>query len=370
MDIEVSNVVENPGADGGVLQDASVGELQDVGGGELQDWRSLPDLILSFILKHFTSIGDFFGFSHVCREWRHVSEFVKREYMATQPPLLFERSIGFYSWKEEKKLYTTKNQPAFKRGSTIDFSHGYLILLCHESHIRFFSLVNPVTGVETLPKFPILPNYIGSRYVRVERASLMSPPASPDCMLMFSDDTFILLCRLEDGEWTIYPRDDEDGKILCETFFNGKVYALNDRSHLLILDPALHHHHPKWTVLEVENNPFSHQNSTWLADCGGKLVKNFHGAEFVVRKFDTMKFKWVRRKKLGDNHVLFLNSRGGAFWDNGVSWGGCGNCIYLQGYLHYRGLFVIHMKGGKIEDLPHYLRYYDESFWIFPRLCC
>ncbi|KAK1267057.1 hypothetical protein QJS04_geneDACA019350 [Acorus gramineus] len=359
IDIEVSNVVENPGADGGVLQDAS-----------------LPDLVLLFILKHFTSFGDFFAFSLVCREWRHVSEFAKREYMATQPPLLFENRDGFYSWKEEK-LYTKEIKSVFKIESIIDFSHGYLILLCSASYYqvpykRFFSLVNPITGVEALPDFPILPNYIGSRYVRVKCASLMSPPTSPDCMLMFSNDTFILLCHSGDREWTVYPRDDEDGKILCETFFNGRVYALNDKGHLLILDPAFHHHHLKRTVLEVENNPFSHRNMTWLADCGGDLfaIELINKVKFVVRRFDPMKCKWVKWKNWGNSHILFLNSRRSAFWDNAVNWGGCGNCIYFHGFLRYRGLFVFDMKDGKIKDLPLSLRYYNRSFWVFPRLCC
>ncbi|KAK1257327.1 hypothetical protein QJS04_geneDACA024754 [Acorus gramineus] len=181
-DTEVSNVVENP----------------DAGGRELRDWCDLPDLVLFLILK-WLSLSDFFAFSHVCKEWRFISKTVKREYMATQPPLVcgITSTYGFYSWKEER--FYKKNQPALKGRRILGFSHGFLILL-HKSDKRSFALVNPLTGVEVMANFPWFPKWIN----RYAHASLASPPTSPDCMFLLSDINFFCVCRPGDLKWAVY----------------------------------------------------------------------------------------------------------------------------------------------------------------------
>ncbi|KAK1266059.1 hypothetical protein QJS04_geneDACA019310 [Acorus gramineus] len=350
------------------------GELQDAGVRELPNWCDLPDLVLLSILKRLTSLGDFFAFGRVCKGWRLVSEFMKREYMATQPPLLCGSTShrDFYSWKEEK-LYK-KDQPALKGGMILGFSHGFLILL-HESDQRFISLVNPVR-VEIMANFPLLPECLNSRYV-LSHASLMSPPTSPDCLLLLSDLNFIFLCRPGDLKWAVYPRDYGRSVILCEIFFKGKVYALNDRGHILIYDPS---HPPKFTFLRAKNNLLSDsicRSSTRLADCGGELfaIQCFEYSnrrkkvKFVVHRFDFMTCEWVRLNNLGNN-VLFLDSCRGAFWDDADNWGGSGNCIYyLPNTSNEEKFSVFHMKGGRVEDI-FYPGPCFSSCWVFPRLCC
>ncbi|KAK1266627.1 hypothetical protein QJS04_geneDACA019339 [Acorus gramineus] len=150
-DVKVGNV------SGGVLQDGSEGELRD--------WCNLPDGPLLSILERLTSLGDFFAFSHVCREWRSVSEVRKMEYMATQPPLVCANLSygGFYSWKEER-LY--KKEVLKVKGEKIaGFSHGFLISLRFKHGEAYFALVNPVTGVEVMARFPVLPKCVSALIV-------------------------------------------------------------------------------------------------------------------------------------------------------------------------------------------------------------
>ncbi|KAK1266173.1 hypothetical protein QJS04_geneDACA002725 [Acorus gramineus] len=308
-DAEVSNVVENP----------------DAGGRELRDWCDLPDLVLFLILKRL-SLSDFFAFSHVCKEWRFVSKTVKREYMATQPPLVcgITSTHGFYSWKEER--FYKKNQPALKGRRILGFSHGFFILL-HKSDKRFFSLVNPITG--------------------------------------------------GDLKWAVYQRKNRRIVILSEIFFKGKVYALNNKGNILIYDPS---HHPEFTILRIQNNPFSDSiycTSTRLADCGGELFAiqcfeydhRHRKVNFVVQGFDFMTCEWERLNNLG-NHVLFLDRRRGAFWDDAANWEDSENCIYyLSDDLDNEKFYVFHMDDGSVEDISCPIPYCFPFCWVFPRLC-
>ncbi|KAK1270234.1 hypothetical protein QJS04_geneDACA007584 [Acorus gramineus] len=323
------------------------------------------------------SLGDFFAFSHVCREWRFVSEIRKREYMAAQPPLLCGSLIhlSFYSWKEER-FYKKEVHQINIRLLNMGFCHGFLISLHSGPDKKYFGLVNPVTGVEVMASFPVLPKCIVTLPLY---ATLMSPPTSPDCMLLIVAAYFICLCRPGDQEWIIHPRVYGGGTILGMLFFKGKIYGINNRGHILIYD----HVHSKFTFCRARNDLLKYDQITkfrrriWLADCGGELFvilclntsNGLEGVKFVVRRFNFTTCKWVSVKHLG-NHVLFLDRWGAAFWDDAANWGDSGNCIYyFSEYIHGDKFHVFHMNDGRVENFS-FPEHFCPSSWIFPRLCC
>ena len=216
-------------------------------------WSELPEALLDLITKSLGVI-DYLMFSCVCKEWRLYVAAHRKEFMASQPPLVVllssyaRRTCYFYSIFDQKLYKAILPDLVGKRCSGV--SCGYFVMedkkKSADSQIWF---LNPFTRHEL--RFSSPPN----RYLSIILASLATP--LQEFVIIAIDVFFLQFRKSTDVNWTVYDcRDlfkdhftDYSRWLLDGVVFKGKIYILTNHGEIGILNL---NSYPYVTLLEVK----------------------------------------------------------------------------------------------------------------------
>ncbi|KAM3761578.1 hypothetical protein ACB098_01G278800 [Castanea mollissima] len=353
-------------------------------------WSELHEVLLHLIANQLGAI-DYLMFGCVCKGWRLYVAAHRKEFMASQPPLLVflstqaKRACHFYSIFD-RRLYKAI-LPSLVGKTCSGLSCGYLVLEDRKKRADSeIWLLNPFTRHEL--RFSRPPN----PYSFIILASLATPLWEYVIIAFDRWSPFLQLCRFTDVNWTVYNSENFQGSptnspwwFVDGVVFKGKIYVLTDHGEIgvLNLNP-----HPYVTLLEIQSIGCSSFELYLLAfDEQLFMIRRVVSiAKKEVYELNFSKMEWVKMQNFKDQ-ALFLNSdyKSSGF-SNITRWRGSQqpmNCIdnlgsFLDG--RYPGSFPI-METHHMDMIHNSLdvplckisttcAWSGDPFWYFPNLSC
>ncbi|XP_075663569.1 uncharacterized protein LOC142633209 [Castanea sativa] len=346
-------------------------------------WSELPEALLDLITKSLGVI-DYLMIGCVCKGWRLYVGAHRKEFMASQPPLLVlvssyaRRTCYFYSIFDQKLYKAILLDLVGKRCSGV--SCGYFVMedkkKSADSQIWF---LNPFTRHEL--RFSSPPN----PYLSIILASLATP--LQEFVIIAIDVFFLQFRKSTDVNWTVYDyRDlfkdhftDYSRWLLDGAVFNGKIYLLTNHGEIGVvrkLNP-----HPYVAMLEIESMGYrSFEVNLQLLALDDKLLMicrngpQIQREQFQVFELNFSMMKWVKMENFNDQD-LFLRHRSSGF-SNVTKWSGSRqpmNCIYNLGISD--GICTLHFLDDRDPKpfpspppQPITRASSGAPFWYFPNL--
>ncbi|KAK4603857.1 hypothetical protein RGQ29_012390 [Quercus rubra] len=333
-------------------------------------WSELPEALLDLITK-LLGVIDYLMFGCVCKGWRLYVAAHRKEFMASQPPLVVllssyaRRTCYFYSIFDQKLYKAILPDLVGKRCSGV--SCGYFVMedkkKSADSQIWF---LNPFTRHEL--RFSSPPN----RYLSIILASLPTP--LQEFVIIAIDVFFLQFRKSTDVNWTVYDcRDlfkdhfkDYSRWLLDGAVFKGKIYILTNHGEIGILNP---NSYPYVTLLEVKGIGYKSSGLRLLAFEDKLLMIHRYDdrvwQKFQVYELNFLKMKWVKMQNLNDQ-ALFLSNKSSGFSDM-TRWRGSQQTMKYEGWsVSQRPKNCIYNLGAPVEEYSiHFLDdTYPESFPI------
>ncbi|XP_030954074.1 uncharacterized protein LOC115976746 [Quercus lobata] len=353
-------------------------------------WSELHEVLLHLIANQLGAI-DYLMFGCVCKGWRLYVAAHRKEFMASQPPLLVflstqaKRACHFYSIFD-RRLYKAI-LPSLVGKTCSGLSCGYFVLEDRKKRADSeIWLLNPFTRHEL--RFSRPPN----PYSFIILASLATPLWEYVIIAFDRWSPFLQLCRSTDVNWTVYNSENFQGSptnspwwFVDGVVFKGKIYVLTDHGEIGVLNL---NSHPYVTLLEIQSIGCSSFELNLLAfDEQLFMIRRIMSiAKKEVYELNFSMMEWVKMQNFKDQ-ALFLN---GDYKSSGFSnitrWRGSQqpiNCIYNLGSFldgRYPGPFPI-METHHMDmihnslDVPlHKISttgaWSGVPFWYFPNLSC
>nr|POE67345.1 hypothetical protein CFP56_76955 [Quercus suber]POE97349.1 hypothetical protein CFP56_31041 [Quercus suber] len=330
---------------------------------DTNNWRPWSELhgVLLHLIANQLGVIDYLMFGCVCKGWRLYVAAHRKEFMASQPPLLVflstqaKRACHFYSiFDFDRRLYKAI-LPSLVGKTYSGLSCGYFVLEDRKKRADSeIWLLNPFTRHEL-------------RFSRPPNPYFFYHP----CFFSYA---------FEGGSPTNIPWWFVDGVV-----FKGKIYVLTDHGEIGVLNL---NSHPYVTLLEIQSIGCSSFELNLLA---------FDEQLFMIRRIvliakkevyelNFSKMEWVKMQNFKDQ-ALFLN---GDYKSSGFSnitrWRGSQqpmNCMYNLGSFldgRYPGSFPI-METHHMDTMHNSVdvplckisttgAWSGVPFWYFPNLSC
>ncbi|XP_027351335.1 uncharacterized protein LOC113862448 [Abrus precatorius] len=290
----------------------------------------LPLDVLHIITKKL-DFDDLFQFAGVCKSWTTVHRNYWRNFMASQEPLLIQRSsfakrvMNFYSISEER-AYSTKLDN-FWELSYSGFSNGYIIMASVKDELL---LMNPFTRrKKQISMLGIAGNlkYL-SCYPLVAFAK-----GSEDLIIAVIIKRYrsLHVYHTRTRSWVTYLKQGNPWLMLDFVVLNNAIYVLTKKAEIGVLNL----NSGSLEILELKNTPILVTHQPKLVSCDDQLLVVEFDPEKTLRvyKVDLSKKEYVKLENLGDIALFYgLNKRCYALSNPG-RFGYENNCVYcIHGY--------------------------------------
>ncbi|RHN65247.1 hypothetical protein MtrunA17_Chr3g0077851 [Medicago truncatula] len=295
---------------------------------------------------------DLFEFAGVCKNWREFHKFYWRNFLASEEPLLVQKSSHYEKYFSfislpDRKVYHSKVINHFWRLAYCGSSSGYLIMTTHNNSFMLMNLFTrrkmEINTSSFKVKFSTFAYHVLLAFGKgIEEFILVALCKSSGSLHVYQSRNF---------GWATYSTKGNPLKVVDFVVLQNTIYVVTDKANIGVLD--LNSTNIKF--LELKSMPdLTSTSHLRLVSCDGQLlVIHITSQEILnVYKIDFSIKNFVNLETLGDIALLYASSEYFYALTNPERWGFERNSLYAINLSSIKCTVCL----GDVNKLPKYIR--------------
>ncbi|AES68338.1 hypothetical protein MTR_3g006140 [Medicago truncatula] len=304
------------------------------------------------IISRKLDFDDLFEFAGVCKNWREFHKIYLRNFLASEEPLLvqksshYEKSFSFISLPDQK-VYHSKVINHFWHLAYCGSSSGYLIMTTQNNS---FMLIN----LFTRRKMEINTSSFKVKFSTFAYHVLLAFGKGSEEFILVAlckSSGHLHVYQSRNFGWATYSTKGNPWKVVDFVVFHNTIYVVTDKINIGVLDL----NYANINFLELNNTPdVSSSSHIRMISCDGQLlvihitsqeILNVYIIDFSIKNF-------VKLETLGDIALFYASSEYFYALNNPERWGFESNSLHAINLSSIKCTVCL----GDVNKLPKYIR--------------